>query len=120
VRQLRFAAVCFVIHAVGLILGNFAYIRKIGDTSQWLYRVPITVIIVLGLWAGIGLARWIGLFVAAYLASVGWLTLISALPIRFYAHPPYPKWVAISLVVIAPLAATLAFLALTHIAREST
>lgn len=119
-RQFRFAAICLVIQAVGLLLGNFAYIRKLGDTTQWLYRVPITVIIVLGLWAGVGLARWVGLFFAAYLASVGWLSLISALPFRFYAHPPYPKWVAISLVFISPIAATLAFLALTHIPREST
>jgi hypothetical protein len=109
-----------VIYAVGLLLSNFSYIRRTGDLSGLpLLRFPIIVIIVLGLWVGVGLARWVSLLVAGYLAAAGWLSLIASLPIRFYAHPPYPKWLAIGLLLIPPIAASLAFLALTHLARES-
>ena len=120
VRQLRFAAVCLVIHAVGLLLGNLVHVRGTGDMSRLpLLRFPVTVIIVLGLWAGVGLARWVGLLFAGYFAGGGWLSLISALPIRFYGHQPYPKWLAIGLVLISPMAASIAFFALIRPTRQS-
>jgi hypothetical protein len=120
VQQLRFAAVCLAIHAALFFLANLPSAGRTGDISGLvLLRFPIAVIIVLGLWAGVGLARWAGLLYAAYFAAVGWLGLISVLPIRIYPHQSSSRWVAIGLLVLSPLTASLAFLSLIRVPRES-
>jgi hypothetical protein len=120
VQQLRFAAVCLAIHAAMFLLANLPYAGRTGDISGLvLLRFPIAVIIVLGLWAGVGLARWVGLLYAVYFSAAGWLSLISVLPIRIYPHQSSSRWLAIGLLVMSPIVATLAFFALIRISRES-
>ena len=117
-QQLRFAAACLAIYALALLVGNLVYMRSTGDTSQFaVLRLAITVIIVVGLWAGAAWARWIGLLFAGYLAVLGWLGLFTGLATRYYEHQPYPEWLAITLVLIPAMGVSVAFLTLIRPVR---
>jgi hypothetical protein len=117
-REKRFAAICLLAYVLALLLGNVAYARSTGDTTQFaVARFLLTAIVAGGLWLGYAVARWVGLLYSGYLAVGGWIALALGTSTHLYDHQPYPAWIAVSTVLLANIAVSIAFVTLIRPTR---